>query len=384
MAGFSDTKLSSICLKDNVFTTSLAPTEEVTKSFNVLNADNTVRGGFSTTYYTNGSVSTFLHASNNMVGKGITEWLGITVDNSGVASLNASNGIRESLGLLSFPSGRYIDLALGGRSSSYTAPANGWFAFGKRASAAGQYFNVIYVYPAQIPFWSDVSSGANNNILGHLVPVMKGQVIRIDYNAGGAITVCRFIYAAGQPNNVGVTKVGALAENAGVLSGFSKDNYAVLPYAFQPGSSPWEIGFKFTTGNDVSTGQHIYESDRGLDVGSLYSPVRLAVGNSKFYFNISPTLASETVIECSTIISANTTYYTKLVFNGSTYKLYISTDGVTYTEDGSFTSSTPVYQGLGLIIGRHCNQDVPRQFLGTVDLKESYIMYNGNLWWSGT
>ena len=95
------------------------------------------------------------------------------------------------------PSNRYINLTLGASGSTYTAPANGYFAFGKRASAVGQFFNVTYISPAYIPSWSDVSSGATSNILGHLVPVQKNQIIRIYYNAGGDVTVCRFIYAEG-------------------------------------------------------------------------------------------------------------------------------------------------------------------------------------------
>lgn len=97
-----------------------------------------------------------------------------------------------------FPSDKSIDLTLGADGASYTAPANGWFAFGKRASATGQFFNVSYISPAYIPYWSDSASGGSGNILGHLVPVVKNQVIAIGYNAGGAITVCRFIYAVGE------------------------------------------------------------------------------------------------------------------------------------------------------------------------------------------
>ena len=98
---------------------------------------------------------------------------------------------------LAMPSDKFIDLTLGANGTTYTAPANGYFAFGKRASAAGQFFNMTYVRPASIPYWSDVSSGASGNILGHLVPVQKNQEIKIGYNAGGDVTARRFIYAEG-------------------------------------------------------------------------------------------------------------------------------------------------------------------------------------------
>ena len=98
----------------------------------------------------------------------------------------------------SMPSSRYIDLTLGASESTYTAPANGWFAFARRASAVGQFFNVSYISPAKITFWSDVGSGGVGNILGHLVPVQKGQIVKVSYNAGGDIIECRFIYAEGE------------------------------------------------------------------------------------------------------------------------------------------------------------------------------------------
>ena len=98
----------------------------------------------------------------------------------------------------SMPSSRYIDLTLGASDSTYTAPANGWFAFARRASAVGQFFNVSYISPAKITFWSDVGAGGVGNILGHLVPVQKGQIVGISYNAGGDIIECRFIFAEGE------------------------------------------------------------------------------------------------------------------------------------------------------------------------------------------
>ena len=179
------------------------------------------------------------------------------------------------------------------------------------------------------------------------------------------------------------TERGTIVENAGVISGFSLSNYIIFGYPFIPNSNTWEIGFKFTTGSAVAD-QVIYESNRGLATGSLYSPIRLAIdNNSKFYFCISPNLTSETATTCSTTAIPNTTYYTKLVFNGSTYKLYISTDGTTYTEDGSFTYSTHVYQGLNFIGGRHSNQEYPYPFTGSIDLDGCYIDIAGERQWAG-
>ena len=101
---------------------------------------------------------------------------------------------------LGMPSSRYIDLTLGASGSTYTAPANGWFIFGKRCSAVGQFFNIIYVSPLLRYHWSDDSGAIVGNICGHLVPVTKGQIVQVNYNTDGDTIVCSFIYAEGEEN----------------------------------------------------------------------------------------------------------------------------------------------------------------------------------------
>lgn len=101
----------------------------------------------------------------------------------------------------SAPGKNYVEISLGASGTQYTAPANGWFAFGKRASAVGQYLNVMYDSPSSFGAWSDVSAGASGNILGHLVQVMKNQKVTVNYSAGGDTTISRFIYANGESSD---------------------------------------------------------------------------------------------------------------------------------------------------------------------------------------
>ena len=179
--------------------------------------------------------------------------------------------------------------------------------------------------------------------------------------------------------------VGSLTILDNVVSGFNANNYATAGELFNPSTNNWEIGFKITTGNDVSGVQQvIYESNRGFGSGSMFSPIRLAISGGNFRICISNVLTNEASLTGTTAISVNTTYYTKLIFDGTSYKLYISTDGITYTEEINFTSSTTVYQGLNFLIGRHSNVYGDYQFLGSIDLNQSYININGERWWDGT
>lgn len=179
--------------------------------------------------------------------------------------------------------------------------------------------------------------------------------------------------------------VGSLTISDNVVSGFNANNYATAGELFNPSINNWEIGFKITTGNDVSGAQQvIYESNRGFGSGSMFSPIRLAISRGNFSICISNVLTNEASLTGTTAISVNATYYTKLIFDGTSYKLYISTDGITYTEEINFISSTTVYQGLNFLIGRHSNVSGDYQFLGSIDFNQSYININGERWWDGT
>jgi hypothetical protein len=91
------------------------------------------------------------------------------------------------------PSNRYVDLTLGASGTTYTAPADGYLTINKSATAAGQYINFI-----------NGSNGMNCNVIAPsalplrlFMPVSKGDVITINYNAAGTTTMFRFIYANG-------------------------------------------------------------------------------------------------------------------------------------------------------------------------------------------
>ncbi len=91
------------------------------------------------------------------------------------------------------PSGTYTDLSLGTSGSTYTAPADGYFYLRKAGTATNQ-----YIYMGGNGLSQDVfcplSNGGTRSIW---LPVKKGAVVTISYNADGSVTSFRFIYAVG-------------------------------------------------------------------------------------------------------------------------------------------------------------------------------------------
>ena len=92
---------------------------------------------------------------------------------------------------LGMPSSKYINLTLGASGTTYTAPANGYYAMYKSAST-GQY--IIF----ETNYYKLVSASSPvDNSVSLLIPVKKGDVIKCLYTASGTIGLFRFIYAEG-------------------------------------------------------------------------------------------------------------------------------------------------------------------------------------------
>ena len=93
----------------------------------------------------------------------------------------------------SMPSNEYIDLTLNASGSTYTAPANGYFLLNKNAPSQGQY---IYLINHSTELGSvNISNGGN---VRTYLPVKKGDIIEIVYDASGTTTFFRFVYAEGE------------------------------------------------------------------------------------------------------------------------------------------------------------------------------------------
>lgn len=101
----------------------------------------------------------------------------------------------------SMPSSRYIDLTLGASGSTYTAPANGWFALWLKDNMPSQ--GRIVIRNDITKFGSGI--GNNNNLAGYTAlnyPASKGTIVTIYYEGTSAPSSYRFrfIYAEGESN----------------------------------------------------------------------------------------------------------------------------------------------------------------------------------------
>ena len=79
----------------------------------------------------------------------------------------------------------------------------------------------------------------------------------------------------------------------------------------------------------------------------------------------------------------DTDVWFKFTWDGATYTLYISNDGINYTSIGTTASTAAVYWNNRIMSLGGCSWE-DRDFLGgIIDLKESHIKINGNLVWQG-
>lgn len=182
-----------------------------------------------------------------------------------------------------------------------------------------------------------------------------------------------------------IVSYGTLTNTDGVLSNFSASNYATIPLTFNPVQHPYEIVFKINTetmptdANGIiwQTGDYLTARGR-LD---------LEVGEDKLYTEFSANGGVVWNITGVTTLSSNTDYWAKLTYNGiNTYGLYLSTDGTTWTTEGTATSSGFLGDGTAEynIIGVQPDEGgmiVP--WFGSIDLNESYININNIRWWQG-
>lgn len=81
-------------------------------------------------------------------------------------------------------------------------------------------------------------------------------------------------------------------------------------------------------------------------------------------------------------ISANTWTWFKIKWDGATYTVSKSTDGVNYTQGYSVANTTPVYWNDPQSLGGGTYDNSPWQY-GSIDSKECYLDIDGERYWSG-
>ena len=121
-------------------------------------------------------------------------------DLSGKADVDMSNVNTSGKSLISglpMPSNRYTDLTLGASGSTYTAPANGWFAVSKTSGGTGKYIGLLN---ATSDFGVETYPNAATNNAKLIIPIKKNDVLQVIYSLTGTTNYFKFIYAEGEPN----------------------------------------------------------------------------------------------------------------------------------------------------------------------------------------
>lgn len=147
--------------------------------------------------------------------------------------------------------------------------------------------------------------------------------------------------------------VGSPTIEAGAASNFSDSDYVTIPSYLTSSMTSFEVVIPFMT-NDTSI------SNAGI-IDTFSSPghnFRLTVtsaGKLCFRFSTSGSSTSYAVnITGSTVLSTGTKYWAKVTYDSqSGYKLFLSSDGVSYTQEASSTTTSRPYYASGItwIIG---------------------------------
>ena len=184
-----------------------------------------------------------------------------------------------------------------------------------------------------------------------------------------------------EPN---ATIVGSFARiDEGIASGFSSANYLTLSEVFNPQSNAWEQVWSVTTGANTSTTYQRILAQTNVGTAAV-SGYDLRVDSGKIVLYV-----EGTDFRGTTVLQDYTHYLIKAEYTGSAYILSYSTDnGASWVEDCNVASTVTgvpdmnVPQYVGIWKSTY-NSSPSEQWLGTIDLSQSYININGERWWSG-
>lgn len=186
-------------------------------------------------------------------------------------------------------------------------------------------------------------------------------------------------YCTIKEENLNATVIGnPIISDDYIVSNFSASNKLGLPITLNP-SQPYEIQIKFKLNYLNNRNGLIGVSTSGIFCVRVFSDntLNFLLGNTINDFNIGN-------ISGNTVLSSNIDYWTKCVFTGTSYAIYLSTDGINWNLENSINSSTPANNGnpLTLYLGDVHSGNWYLQ--GSMDLKECYIKSNNNnIVWQG-
>lgn len=141
-------------------------------------------------------------------------------------------------------------------------------------------------------------------------------------------------------------------------------------------ANTWLIEGKFKTSNDISSNQTIIGHENLMRI-------RIASGKLNVLFATTNTTWAASSSLLNYAVYANTTYYYKFLFNGSSYIMELSNDGVTYSKILDYTDNTKLISGDNtLSIGSNYHNSTSQAtvpLIGSTDLNLFKIYVDGNL-----
>ena len=184
------------------------------------------------------------------------------------------------------------------------------------------------------------------------------------------------------PNKINVKTSGGVSIVDGVARIPDLNSVITLPRNFHNSTKSWEILLKIRTSDDVTSTQTLV----GRAIANQFS-LQVYIQSGVFGLNLSGNGTTWNIkqnIEGGSV-SPNTEYWVKTYWNGSTYGLEYSTNGISYTSAITVSSTTAMYSGVLFYLGSNLSTSGGNAnlFLGELDLNKSIITIGGELYWRG-
>ena len=172
------------------------------------------------------------------------------------------------------------------------------------------------------------------------------------------------------------TKVGNVqVSKDGIVSGFGPTNSLQLPQVFNPGNNSWEIVLKIKFGSRRCYFFGNTNGTYGIVLGKQNGKLEVFLSSNNSNWNITGGITD-------VALEDNTEYYIKLSYNLTSYQAEASIDGITWQTSTITTSSEKIYQSI-FYLGS-CWDKSTAYCDGSIDLSESYIKINNEIWWQPT
>lgn len=171
----------------------------------------------------------------------------------------------------------------------------------------------------------------------------------------------------------------------GIATGFDSIASIHTPLDFTPGDKTWEIQIKFKPKRNPAY-ENFYQALFGshkshfncpavqinLDRNTIFAGFRVKNGEDGWNRSDEQPYTFDTEIY----------HWVKFIYDGASYRVYISTDGRSFDEIIKIEYGGVVYQiDSSIEIGGLYENNTNWKFYGSIDLKEMYIKIGDEIWW---